>query len=268
MALSSLNRVFLSGYLVSDPVFLNDGLHDHDLEITLNIYNPSNPERSRNVSFLIESDRQILMEKALRTCKTGQYLQMEGRLVTKDLEDIQRYVCPQCGHVDWGSAHIEVTEIVCSSFEVFALSASEAKKQGQNQVFLLGNICSDLAYWENEETGRKYLKYKLGVDQNLFPDRISNFPFILHSGYEAGYLQETVNIQTGALMLIEGRVNQRKIEVPIGFTCQNPGCQTDYIQQHPRVIREVYALNSQALTRGQPGDYPMQESVRLMPDAQ
>lgn len=255
-----LNEIALAGFIFSAPKRV-------DLE--------GNTNNSIAVTFELSIERKILnkidvltikcfdqvAEHALENLKVGDYLLSEDvKLRTKNYQRVIECICPNCHNLHEKVLDSEKTEIIMTDF-IFIKRVFPKSLLGINKGMFMGNICNDIDY-RVMASGKGQSKYKIALDRGGYMKRLqtADYPFVASFGNEADLAKKTLN--KGDLVLIEGSIQERKIEQNYSESCSE--CGTVYNITTPNTVVEIISTETQFL-RYTKEEYGHEEELREKP---
>ena len=234
------NNVFLLGMVYDDPIIARDketgeykkgmfslavlrnardvGDNERDvLRYDLPIIFSANPENIAKIAELKKND----------------IVEIKGFFTTIDIK--KNRICKNCGNTDYdlgtfaviSPAFIDRRETDLTERE--ALVKLKERIEVSNQVIAIGNLCTDVNYYYDDNAKIKNAKFQMAINRKFYlhdknPSIRTDYPYVSTFGKNASEVRDCLH--TGSMILIDGRIQTR--EYPRTAVCSNPECQFHY----------------------------------------
>lgn len=232
------NNVILAGFVFEAPIPAEtDGLHSRAASFLLTVEDNKQPDRFATLTI---KGYDSAADRIMAEVKVGHYFITDNaRLRSLNYTRVVQAKCPQCGRQVQFEIPSEKTEIITD--DRFIITPKKIYPQslpGVNKAFMLGNICTDILQYGNDDNLQ--IQYKLAIDRtpHEMHDTGRRADFIYVCGYGLQAQKAKQEASKRVLTLVAGNINQRYFDQNRLVNC--PYCSTNFAVKIPNSAVELY----------------------------
>lgn len=201
-----------------------------------------------------------LIEKQIMNINEGDLVYVKGTLCT--METPKKYKCPNpnCNHVT-----VKENGVVVYVDPVFVTKVGhcETKEEAyeflknmdeiSNQVYIMGTLCREPVYYEDENSKKKECQFQIASNRNRHileddPDKRTDYPWVKSFGKRAE--EYAAALHTGSSIYMNGAIETREITTTIlceecGLEYERPGVSMEIVPYHVEYMQNCIIPLSQ-----------------------
>lgn len=200
-----------------------------------------------------------LIEKQIMDVNAGDLVYIKGTLCT--METPKKFKCPnpECNHVT-----VKENGVVVYVDPVFVKKVGHCETKDEayeilksmdeisNQVYIMGTLCREPVYYEDENSKKKECQFQIASNRNRHileddPDKRTDYPWVKSFGKRAEEYVEALH--TGSSIYMNGAIETREITTTIqceacGLEYERPGVSMEIVPYHVEYMQNCNIPNS------------------------
>lgn len=188
-----------------------------------------------------------LIEKQVMNIDAGDMIYVKGTLCT--METPKRFRCPnpECNHVTVKENGVVVyidpvfiTKIGHCNTEDEAFELLKNMDEISNQVYIMGTLCREPVYYEDETSKKKECQFQIASNRNRHileddPEKRTDYPWVKSFGKRAE--EYAAALQMGSSIYMNGAIETREITTTVeceacGLVYERPGVSMEIVPYH------------------------------------